>query len=205
MYKAHIVIRDSITIEPVLEGWFPTMSIENNSTVTAVFSKFQAPTMSVSEGSTFNVTVNGDLKDGQNYTINGTMILNATDDNALGNVTLTLGDVAQFTLKNSTHAVTGNNGGLFTLNAHLFGADGEISTRTLIRYDNASISGFDKITCNFGEGWTNVGNGDITGVYQYKLVNTSAGLTVEYMVPEPTTAALSLLALAGLAARRRRK
>ena len=205
MYKAHIVIRDSITITPVLEGWFPTMSVENNSSVTAVFNKFQAATMSVSEGSTLDVTVNGDIKDGQNYTVNGTMILNATNDNELQAIRLTLGDNASFTLKNSNHTVTENSGGAFTLNAHLFGVADEISTRTLIHYDNASISGFDKITCNFGEGWTNVGDGEITGAYQYKLVNTDAGLTVKYMVPEPATAALSLLALAGLAARRRRK
>ncbi len=202
MYKAHIVIRDSITIEPLLEGWFPTMCIENNSSVTAVFKKFQAPTISVGEGSTFDITVDGDIKDGQNYTVNGTMILNATDDADLQAIRLTLGDNASFTLKNSSYT-TGNEGSV-TLNANLFGVDGEITTRTLIQYENASI-GLDLISCNFGEGWTNVGDGEVTGIYQYKLVNTSTGLTVKYMVPEPTTAALSLLALAGLAARRRRK
>ena len=215
MYKAHTVIGESITIQPLLEGWKNTVTINNNSTVSATFSKFQGSTITVESGSTFNVVVNGDVKDGQTYTIDGTMILDASgDDSNLSNVSLTLGNNASFTLKGCNHGLTYEyqqgkyaNTGTVTINTNLFGTESGILSRTLIGYDSANIV-LERISCNFGENWTNVGaEGEITEAYQYKLVNTSNGLTVEYAVniPEPTTATLSLLALAGLAARRRRR
>ncbi len=72
----------------------------------------------------------------------------------------------------------------------LYTVSGTTVTRTLLEGDFSN--------------WN--GNVVLSGVADYTVNKTATGLTVTYSgVPEPTTATLSLLALAGLAARRRRK
>ncbi len=199
MYKASIVIGKSITC-PTLEGWIPNVRITDNSTVTATFNKLQQGNITVDAGSTFYVTCNGDIKDGQKYVVDGSLTLNVawSNESNLQNVDLTLEDAASFTLQGVNHS-----GGTITINANLLDSGGAIAGRTLVNYSDATIN-LANVVCNFGEGWSKV-EGDITGAYQYKLTNTEAGLVVSYLIPEPATVTLSLLALAGLAARRCRK
>ncbi len=62
--------------------------------------------------------------------------------------------------------------------------------------NSGNVSGLDKLSVTFR---------DATGAEKKAAVSFSNGSVVTGTVPEPTTATLSLLALAGLAARRRRK
>lgn len=209
MYGVKTVINQSLTLSGFnLEGWQPLLQVTNNSTLTATFDKLQCngASITVDAGSTFNMTVIGDYKDFEgNFYVNGTLNLNLDGDNGIPTTKFTLGDSASLSVSNST------TGDAVTLNANLLGDEaGFIYTRTLLTYNNAS---FTNVTYEFGEGWTNVGEGEITGAQQYKITNNASGISVSYMavapastpnVPEPTTATLSLLALAGLAARRRR-
>lgn len=80
----------------------------------------------------------------------------------------------------------------------------EIQTRTLIRGNFTEWTG--TVRC---DGFTQLTEGELTAdascAGMYTVSGTADGLIVNYVTPEPTTATLSLLALAGLCARRRRK
>ncbi|MBQ8243207.1 MAG: PEP-CTERM sorting domain-containing protein [Bacteroidaceae bacterium] len=204
MYNVKTVINKSLTLSGFnLEGWQPLLQVTTNSIFTATFDKlqFNGASITVDEGSTFNMKVVGDYKDYTgNFYINGTLNLDLDYDNGIPSTVFTLGDNASLSVSNST------TNGAVTLNANLIGNEaGVIYTRDLLTYNNAA---FTNVAYNFGEGWTNVGDGEITGANQYKITNNTTGISVSYMavapIPEPTTATLSLLALAGLAARRRR-
>ena len=206
MYDANIVVNQSITLSGfTLEGYLPKFTVTNNSTFTATFNKFQgASVIVVDSGSTFNLTINGDYKDSSaKFTVDGILNLDATDDTAWSTTNIfTIGDSGSLTIANAN-----NCGSSVTLKAQLSGDEaGVIYTRTLLTYDNASLT---NVEFDFGQGWKDVEGGEITGVNQYKITNNAQGIYVSYMavapIPEPTTATLSLLALAGLAARRRRK
>ena len=204
MFNTNVEINQSITLSGfMLEGYYSKFTIKNNSTFTATFKKFQGPSdVVVDSGSTFNLTVDGDFKDGSEFTVNGTLNLDATGDNEWSQEhVFTLGNNGSLTIANAN-----NCGSSVTLKAQLNGDEaGVIYTRTLLTYDNASLT---NVEFDFGQGWKDVEGGEITGVNQYKIANTATGIEVSYMavapIPEPTTATLSLLALAGLAARRRR-
>ncbi len=78
--------------------------------------------------------------------------------------------------------------------------DGTTVTRTLLSGDFSSWSSLDDLKSHVV----------LSGVTDYTVSATATGLSVSYdtsskAIPEPATASLSLLALAGLAARRRRK
>lgn len=205
MYDANIVVNQSITLSGFrIEGYLPKFTVTNNSTFTATFVKFQGPAViDVDSGSTFNLTIDGDYKDNTaTFTVDGTLNLDATDDNGWCTTTFTLGNNGSLSISNANNCASS-----VTLNATLQGSEaGSIYTRSLLTYSNASLT---NVAYNFGEGWTDVGEGEITGAKQYKITNDANGISVNYMavapIPEPTTATLSLLALAGLAARRRRR
>lgn len=91
-------------------------------------------------------------------------------------------------------------------------------TRKLITLgDGMSFEGAPVVTVNGTEGWTRVNNeqeaqeASENGEDAYWVTNDSTGISVSWLkgesetVPEPASATLSLLALAALAARRRRR
>lgn len=101
-------------------------------------------------------------------------------------------------------------GGTNTFNATLVASEqGGLTSRVLANVSNLTLNG---LAYNF-EGWT-LSSEEITEanymnhIGEYWVSNADNKLTVYYAtapIPEPTTATLSLLALAGLAACRRRK
>lgn len=161
-------------------------------------------------------------------TILGTLYTNNYVSSADGGCTLNFGLTGQIVYNNDSANGMEGNGRTITLGAILdTGVDGEIVTYSLVkRYLIAGDSGNDFRTNMWGD-FIMVG-GNITGTEGVELLASSAelnavaedfgkyylaqdtgGIYMSYVkasaVPEPTTATLSLLALAGLAARRRRK
>ena len=110
---------------------------------------------------------------------------------------------------------TNNAARVKSIAAQLISSASGIQERTLITLSgqNMSISNVDSITYTFtdadGIAMAKVDSLDAltnATVSSYFVSNDSTGVKVSYLiVPEPTTATLSLLALAGLAARRRRR
>jgi len=193
-YAIPITIANSITFADnlSLNGFNLHLSIQGESAVSANFVKFQNVTLTVDKGSSLTAMVRNQMEN-LNLRIDGTLVVNA-GNNKDWNGSITLGNESRFTIRGAQQ-----NAKAFTINATLFDAiaegTGAITTRTLVNYDNASLS---NVSYNFGDGV-------ITGAKQYKITNDSNGISVSYMtdsVPEPATATLSLLALA---AHRRRK
>ncbi|MEG2237371.1 MAG: PEP-CTERM sorting domain-containing protein, partial [Akkermansia sp.] len=100
----------------------------------------------------------------------------------------------------------------------MFAGEYSVQRRTLVSYTGVVDGGefnFSNITGDFGSGTTRITEGNLTvdeeHVGDYKLGYDSKNkvMYVDYVtgnqsIPEPTTAALSLLGLAGLMMRRRR-
>lgn len=84
-----------------------------------------------------------------------------------------------------------------------------VVTRTLLSGDYTGWTG--DVTLNFDGDITGLSVSarpdtlDTTNIGNYWVTASAQGLKVSYVIPEPATATLSLLALAGLCARRRRK
>lgn len=201
-----IVIAAPVSVQGVtLEGWKPIVSVSNGADAHFTLNKIQDNSFfDVGVGSSLSLTCTGPYKDGTaTYTVADanslTITLAQSGGGGGGNLSVfNLGDTGSATLNSSASALTLRPG---TINATLANAgSGTIVTRTLLTLNNISFS---ELTFNFGEGWQAVD--EITGENQYKIDVTDSGISVSYMaVPEPATATLSLLALAGLCARRRR-
>ncbi len=182
---------------------------------------------------TSSVTTHASFLKGVNE-IYGTLTINNMFAPATGNVTLNFGasGVVQFA-DGSRNGIEGNNR-TFTLGAILDTGsivEGSSYSYTLEkRYLIAGDNGNDFSTALYqsltlaGGSITSAADGEAlvsttsltaseTDFGKYILSNDNGGVYVQYVkanlvtvpVPEPTTATLSLLALAGLAARRRRK
>ena len=145
----------------------------------------------------FGTVKSGSGADGYTLSItsNGTISLNQNKSNSV----LTVGS---YTADDSEVAITlqfvkyvNSNGefnkGVFTLTV------GDASGTYVV--ENADNTVFNKGANN--NVWTNGGAEKLSGI----SLMYADSVVVEQIVPEPTTATLSLLALAGLAARRRRK
>lgn len=176
-----------------------------------------------------NVTGLITLEDGAKLSVTNYIQFNSANGNSGNSTTgvITLGKGATITA-NSIDFVDGQSKQSLTLNA-LFSDEnmlnleseavaGTIYTQNLITLTNGirymgAITSTNLILNNISQldalGYTNVGyitSADKLEKGQYGLVYTNSGMKLAAAaIPEPTTATLSLLALAGLAARRRRR
>ena len=105
---------------------------------------------------------------------------------------ITISFVADYTGEDYT-------GGTFTVTS------GE---KTLLTYEAAATLEYTALEDGYASVWTQSGNGDSSCTFEFRNITVSQlenNVIPSATVPEPATATLSLLALAGLAARRRRK
>ena len=156
----------------------------------------EAGALNGSDGANFYVNMTGsgwvdiNADYGTKITVNnmtgGTIYLNDSGALDLGSTTLNSSVTVDCTL--TTSADTGYS----------------ILTRTLLTGDFSAWTG----TVNV-QGFTQLTEGELAAdsscAGMYTVSATTSGLVVSYVTPEPTTATLSLLALAGLCVRRRRK
>ncbi|MEG1507056.1 MAG: PEP-CTERM sorting domain-containing protein [Akkermansia sp.] len=129
-----------------------------------------------------------------------------------------LGSAGSVLYSGAVHNVSGAHLGFTgTLNL-MFAGEYSVQRRTLVSYTGVVDGGefnFSNITGDFGSGTTRITDGNLTvdenhvGDYKLGYDSTNKVMYVDYVtgnqsIPEPTTAALSLLGLAGLMMRRRR-
>lgn len=225
-YTASVSVMNEAKIES-LSGGPATLEIGEDVTL-SVGSK----NGKVANAGTVNVTTDildgGSLKVYQNATMSnieldgGTIdILQATDPNASGLQEVAI--ISDLTMNSGTLNISGDvKTGALTLNDGIVNFSGDyaidLGGEDLILGDNVAITlnvdsldniegvelfqttgnvtGLDALTVTFV---------DSTGATKVTSVSYNNGSVVTSSAPEPTTATLSLLALAGLAARRRRK
>ncbi|MGN0865826.1 MAG: PEP-CTERM sorting domain-containing protein [Akkermansia sp.] len=133
----------------------------------------------------------------------------------LHNLTINFGDSGSITTQNQFNIGQGIHGykGENKFQISVIGTTTASINRTLITckefwnvknvYDVGKLS----LLAEGMDGFANVGvvtSAEAIGEYEYGLVLTTSSLTFVSKVPEPATATLSLLALVGMAARRRR-
>ncbi len=185
-----------------LEGWEFKLNLVNSNLTVASLKKLQGGSqLDIDSNSTLTVTSFGGGNDGGAQIVNNYGVFN------LGLNKNTGGDGFTFNLGET--GIVNITGGytldLNTLAATLTLGDSAYGERTLISLANGAV--LDSVyNLNLTiDGYEQVDSEDELAANKF-FVDTTNGITVKYgVVPEPTTATLSLLALAGLAVRRRRK
>ncbi len=210
-----------------------TLEIQKGGTLTATAeTKFNNTSINIADGGVFTSTTSGGgikLKDvtintNSNVTLHR---LTFNSDGNMGNITFNLGNEGKISVTN-TYKDTGYTSSI-TLSAIL--QDGFLTgSGDIILGERVLVDFGAQVTASYalstllgvaqGGELTLKNGGKLTlgdfnasaltagDVGKYKLVMEGSALKVQYAaysIPEPTTATLSLLALAGLAARRRRK
>lgn len=206
------------------EGWALNLTLINSQMIVNELVKFQNNT---GKGCTLNIDKDSSLiidkysgagNDGESVNVNcdGVLTISYAHNQGGAGISAVLGTSGMIILnKHRTNLSEGYTAKVLTLEADLL-ADatlgmGEIGTRTLIelsKYTSMNELSANNITINAAEGWTRINSAEeATDPGQYYWVSQSEeGIKLNYVtIPEPTTATLSLLALAGLAARRRRR
>lgn len=195
---------------------------------------FNNTIINIADGSAFTTTTSGGGIKLKNTTINtdSTVTLHRltfNNDSNMGNIALNLKDAGKISVAN-TYVNDGYTGSI-TLSAvmqdgYLTGSgDIILKERTLVDF-GSQVSGSNALSDLLSRvqgGTFTLKNGDALTLRSFDSSNLTAGdvgackivmegseVKVQYVaysqfIPEPTTATLSLLALAGLAARRRRK
>lgn len=167
----------------------------------------RTPTFSLSNAAGSWLDINANY--GRNITTasmhGGTVYLN---DLGHLNSTLSIGNTLVASAVTEQNVLQGNTA-LFQLN-EIAGTDYTLITRTLMTGDFSSWNAAALESVQL-EGYTysadlaNATSYTTQDLSKYFVTASSNGLSVSYLVPEPASTALSLLALASLAARRRRK
>lgn len=203
-----IVLSNSVQIE----GWVPKMEITNGSSLTVnKMAKIQnGGTFTVGEGSSLVIAT---LTQGDNgykggvtntFVVDGTLDINfngPTPDHGTA-TSITLGGDAAVTLRNLN-----NVNSVMNVTADLgtpASSEIQLLTRELMTLVNVTLGTVNyDMGANYRESAAplTATAGDVGKFYVFTEGNK---LKVSYVTPEPATATLSLLALAGLAARRRR-
>ena len=219
----------SVTITSLIVA--PATGDEGNGTASLVIDNAQKLTLNGLTGSLSNVTVNGELTLGENakginnFTLDADGIIKGTYNlgSAPGDVTFTLSDTDAITSqlatgKNYQKALTSGaiwnveNANSYTLNVDgyegsqlLYYVGDKYYSTWVANPNGGSVS--NEVTLQDDSAYiiANLRNNK-TGVLNFAaLITAPAPVEPGDNVPEPTTATLSLLALAGLAARRRRR
>lgn len=210
----------------------PATGTEGNGTASLVIDNAQKLTLNGLTGSLSNVTVNGELTLGSgaeginNFTLDADGIIKGTynlGQSFSGDVTFTLSDTDAITSqlatgKNYQKALT--SGAIWNVEkakSYTLNVDGYEGSQLLYYVDNKYYSTWvanpnggsvsNEVTLQDDSVYV-IANlrENKTGVLDFvALITAPAPVEPGDNVPEPTTATLSLLALAGLAARRRRK
>ncbi len=198
-----------------LEGWNFHLSLTNADLTVSGVKKFQGgASLTIDENSSFTIQNFGYAagNDGGAVTVNnaGTFTTTLSKNTGGSGYTLNLGETGVVNINsngNHSFGLTALTATLPTGLASLTGTGVTTVTRQLVSLGSgASLTGNQTITIT-DNGFTAVDSLDELVAGTYYLSNTADGISVTYAVavPEPATATLSLLALAGLAARRRRK
>ncbi len=217
-----IVIADAAGTVGTFEGWNATYRLTNTQLTVTQLRKLQGGcTIDIDKDSSFTIDNFSGANDGGVATINNDGQFNITLGKHAGSFsgaswTFHLGEAGIINVDGAyTLSINSLTAQLPEVGSSATGAY-ETHTRRLITLaDGASLGGNLTFThIADGEGYTQVaGLDDFTAAGQYCISRDATGLTLTYStaapapvaaIPEPTTATLSLLALAGLAVRRRR-
>lgn len=221
------ILLDDVTVTGVaLEGWNAKLSL-TNSHFTGTTKKIQngggGLQIDVDANSSLTLTLGTDNGDPGAHVFNSygtTSLVLATPHfhNTSGSNVITLGTTGTFSIASSSStSYTGVQN--FTVNATLGDTatgtllESGVYKRDLLTFEKFSTSGVVDVSLAGTEGWTLVGSLDelqnMTTVGKYyfvdKAASSGASLYTRDVIPEPSAATLSLLALAGITARRRRK
>lgn len=167
----------------------------------------------------YDLKLNSEFGD-YNFSVNEAVYANSftlvnVEDKKLHNLTINFGDSGSITTTNQFNIGQGihNYDGESQFLISVTGTTTASINRTLITckafWNVADVHKAEKLTLSAEgmDGFRNVGvvsSAEDIGEYEYGLVLNTTSLTFVSKVPEPATATLSLLALVGMAARRRR-
>ena len=220
MWDSILIDGASGSVEQTIEGWGLKLTLKNGSNLT--FSRLKKlqnnSTINIDSTSSLTFAAYNGGNDGRDITLNNAGNYTVNHNNYSMTSQYTDGYTMNLygTGKVTFNGLTGTNAArVESIAAQLISSASGIQERTLITLSgqNMSISDATSITYTFtdadGIAMAKVDSLDAltnATVSSYFVSNDSTGVKVSYLiVPEPTTATLSLLALAGLAARRRRR
>lgn len=207
-------------VSPIMEGWNLGLTLTNGSNLTfGQIKKFQGGVdIDIDATSSLTIKEYWSGNDGGSVTLNNagsfTLYYSLRHQGGDG-FNMNLFDSGEVTFLSQNGNATQNSAKVTSITAQLTGSDAGIQTRQLITMTDVSFA--DTVTTyNFtdadGKLMTAVDSLaalETASAPSYFVTKDASGISVAYTygisVPEPTTTALSLLALAGVAARRRRK
>ena len=210
-----------------LEGWQLNLTLVNTGLRVDKLVKFQNNT---GEGCYINIDANSSLwvnefgqygSDGEEVYLNceGSFTMYYNKDQGGSGIRADLGSTGKIQLQKEGNSTAENyKASLAYLEADLNATSltlGVIQARSLVEVVKGVVMATltdNQIKINASEDWVSVTSADEVvndGRKYYWVTQSQEGVKLNYVatdsIPEPTTATLSLLALAGLAARRRRK
>ena len=210
------------TVTSIIEGWSLDLHLTNGTALT--FNRIKklqgGTTIEIDETSSLTINEWWGGYDGGSIILNnkGTFTINYSCHVQGGDgFVMNLYDAGTVTFLDQNHDSSDNTAKVASITAQLTGAGTGILERQLITLDNRENKkvSFDGTTTAYS--FTDANGTVMTKVDSlealatavapsYYVTKDDSGIKVSYvLVPEPTTATLSLLALCGLAARRRRK
>ena len=211
------------TVSHIVEGWSLDVHLSNNTHLTLNrITKFQGgAVIDIDATSSLTIKEFWGGNDGDSISLNNkgsfTLYYSCRVQGGEG-FNMNLYDTGTVTFLDQNHDTSANRAKVSSITAQLVGTESGVQTRQLITLDtrdgkSVSFDGTNttySFTDSNGVLMTAVDSLDALATAttsSYYITKDASGIKVSYVniIPEPTTATLSLLALAGLAARRRRK